>query len=374
MDTKRLVGVVAVGGVLLLGGTSWAAERQEAAVQKEQAVGQKFSFQPNRPQPPPPVQQAPAPFVPIVDGRLVAYHRHYPLTFSQQVLSNYGYLPPFGAYIYSPRLGYNPQLFQPEDYPVRYPTRVLIVVEPPDEPTSTYYYYDSFPYYYGQPGYYPGGQSVTVVSPTVPPQPEQQPAPGQGAEPQQGAVPEVQLPAGMEKASFVSVLAPMLGGGERVSMDFAVGELKLRRGDYEGATESLRRAVGAAPDEATPKLALGLARTGAGDYEGAAQVLKRGLRGMADWRGLKLVPDRVFGSSAAYGHVLVGLQAADQADQNAAFVLGFLCLASGRYAEAADALGRSGVEDPLVLGLLQEARSQERAAMAPEAGGAAPAE
>ncbi len=275
-----------------------------------------------------------------------------------RLLGAYGYLPPFGAYSYGPPTGYDPRLFESESQAAGRSNRVLVVVAPPDEPGSTYYYYDTFPSYYGRAGYFPGGgPSVTIVSPTVPKQ-------EQPAEKQQPA-PKAQMPGELDKASFVSALAPMLGGAQRVSLDFAVGELKLRRGEYAGAVESLQRAVGDAPTDPTPKLALGLAQAGAGDYEGAAQVIRRALRGMGDWRGLHLQPGRVFGGDAAYHKVLAGLEGAGKADRDARFVLGFLYLAGGRYGEAAAEFRQAGSGDPLVASLIHEAHRREEAAKRP---------
>ncbi len=358
MGTKRLVAGLVVGGVLVLGGMAAAAEQGEAT-KAGQATEHRVTLHAVPSERPPAHeehgQRPHAPFVPIINGRLTAYYYPYPPSYFHQFLSTYGYLPPFGAYSYGPRSGYDPYVFASESYPAERSGRVLVVVAPPDDPAATYYYYDSFPAYYGQPGYFPGGlPSVTVVSPTVP-KPEQ---PTEKEKP----APQVQVPGELEKATFLSALAPMLGGSERVSMDFAVGEVRLHRGDCAEAVQSLQRAVADAPDDPTPKLALGLAQAGAGDYEGAAQVMKRALRGMADWRGLKLAPERVFGSEAAYGKVLAGLEGAGKADRDARFVLGFLYLAGGRYADAAAQFGQAGTGDPLVASLLQEAQRREEAA------------
>jgi uncharacterized protein HemY len=151
-------------------------------------------------------------------------------------------------------------------------------------------------------------------------------------------------------------------------VDFALGELKLHQGDCAGAVTALRRAVSEAPDDSTPKLALGLALAGAGDYEGAAQIIRRALRAMPDWRELKLAPARAFGSQAAYQQVLAGLLSSGKADQDAHFLLGFLYMASGRYADAAGQFKSADLSDPLVVSLKAEA--QRRAGSAGKAIGA----
>jgi len=339
------------------------AADQQAAGSGGQSAQSKTMVKPDNPVP---QQGQQPPFVPIVDGRLLAYYRQYPMSYADQLLAQYGGLPPFGDYLYSPRYGYNPQLYAPSSYAGDQPRRLLIVVEPSDAPGTTYYY-DSFPIYYGQPGYFPanthGNQYVTVISPTVSQQ--QQPArPAQpaAAAPVPPAPAQVRVPAELSKAAFVSTLAPMLGGDSRVSTDFAVGELKLRRSDYDGAADAFGRAVGAAPDDSTPKLALGLAMAGSGDYGGAAQVLKRALRGMPDWRNLTLRPAAIFADEAAYQKILGSLKKATAANKDAAFVLGVLSLATGQNVDAITSLAQTNLDDPLALGLLVEAERRDDAA------------
>jgi Tetratricopeptide repeat len=353
-------------------GVSAAADQVNAAGQRQPGAMKVVTRQVRvpSPQPPAPQPQQQAPFVPIVNGQLLAYYMYYPPSYSNQLLAAYGLLPPFGGYIYGSYPSANPEPFPPR-YDFDRSRHLLIVVGPPDAPGATYYYYNAFPSYYNQPGYFPGGAygggGVTIVSPTVPQQaqPSRQPPVRQAP-----AAPQVKVPGGLERASFLSALAPMLGGQERVTLDFAVGEVKLHQGDYAAAAEALRRAVSAAPDRPAPKLALGLALTGSGDYGGAAQVVKRGLRVMPDWRVLKLDPGRVFGSQAAYQGVLAGLQGAPKADRDARFLLGFLYLASGSYAKAADQFALADQKDPLVVSLTQEARHQaagmQKGASAPQ--------
>jgi hypothetical protein len=305
-----------------------------------------------------------------MDGRPAGPYRQYPFPYLGQFMGGFGYLPPFGDYVHSQRYGYNPDIFSRGGYPRDRSSRVLIVVEPTDVPGATYYY-NAFPYYYGDPGYFAGNaygdQYVTIVSPTVP-QAQQAPQEQQAEQPQAA---QVRVPAELARAAFTSALSPMLGGDARVSVDFSVGELKLRRGDYAGAAGAFGRAVGTAPDETAPKLALGLAMLGTGDYEGAVQVVKRGLRGMSDWRNLKFRPAAAFPSDAAYQQVRAPLQQSPSSDKDAQFLLGVLSLATGNNADAINHLALAGLDDPLVIGLLVEAERRDEAAG--KAAGPAPA-
>jgi len=352
--------------LLAVGATSAAAGEAAPPAPEgaTQVTTKRVARRPEEPAPTEPERQPP--FVPIVGGRLLSHYRRYPLSDRRRrFLWSSGLYLPFGGYLHAERYAYDPYLFEPEDFPLERSRRVLVVVEPTDAPGSVYYYSDSFPYYYGQPGYFPanryGQQYVTVISPTVP----------GGRQPEKAAASdaEARVPRELAEAGFVSTLSPLLGGPGRVSVGFAVGELKLHRGDYEGAAAAFGRAVGEAPDEPAPKIALGLALAGQGDYVGAAQVIKRGLRGMPDWRDVRFGPAQLFADPAAYEAILNGLKAAesrDKTDQDVQFVLGFLHLAGERYLEAVAHLAQAGLEDPLVLGLMLEASRQARAQSQPE--------
>jgi hypothetical protein len=383
MHAKKLIAGLMAGGLIALGaaastdaaasGDAAASAADEkpaagAAVRQESApagtVLQRFRFQPGAVYGLPDRDRDGGRGGRDGDGRRDDRHDDRQQPHGGRFFGGYGLWWPFGAYQYGPTIGQAPQPYWP---PILYGERnrrLLIVVEPTDAPGATYYY-DSFPSYYGQPGYFPGGAfagpGVTIVSPAMPQAAAEPPGEQPPAE-QEPAAQRQQLPGELEKAGFLSALSPMLGGKSRVSLDFAVGELKLHQGDYAGAADALRRAVGAAPDDAAPKLALGLALTASGDYEGAAQLLRRGLRGTADWRALKLAPQRAFGGDAAYQQVLTGLQAADKANKDAHFVLGFLYTASGRYADAVKELMQGDRNDDVVLALLSEAKHRQEAA------------
>ncbi|MFW6189421.1 MAG: tetratricopeptide repeat protein [Planctomycetota bacterium] len=226
--------------------------------------------------------------------------------------------------------------------------RVLVVVDPPDAPGSTYYY-TRYPEYYSIPGYFPyarggvrGGGGVTIESPTT--EPER---------------PETERDRGRDRGRFGSTLAPMLGADKWVPLDFAVGELRLKQGRFEEAAQAFARAIAKHPDQAVAKLGRALALLGAEDYEAAAHILRRGLRGMSDWSGLFLEPREAFGSAEAAEVVLARLRDALQEapdDEDLRLLVGFLDFAQLRFEAASEQLKRADTEDPLVQGLLQAAR------------------
>jgi hypothetical protein len=122
MRIERLAVVLLGGAVLLAAGPVLAASGRapQATDVQGQPAGHAATGKAGSPPPkPPPAVRPPAPFVPIVNGQLIAYYRHYPPSYSDQFLEAYGLLPPFGAYVYGPRSGYDPQLFQAENYPLQ---------------------------------------------------------------------------------------------------------------------------------------------------------------------------------------------------------------------------------------------------------------
>jgi hypothetical protein len=255
------------------------------------------------------------------------------------------------------------RLFLGDDFHRGRRRNVLVVVSPRDVPGTTYYY-QRFPQYYAQPGYFPGvvreGSRVTIDSPTVRQQRRQQEERAR----QQAEQAAEQARETLERAaegSFGSSLAPMFGGRERVPLHFAVGELKLKRGNFPAAAESLRRAVSAHPERPAAKMALGLALLGVEDYEAAAHILKRGLRGMADWGELNLDPAQAYGSADAAEVVFARLgEAAEKQPESEQlqFLLGARYFMTGEFGRAAEHMEKADLSDPLVEGLLQSARQR----------------
>ncbi len=341
--------LLALGGGVALAAEDAAPQRRRRATLRlrESAPAEDTGAEPDRR----PV------FVPIVDGELLIYpwHRRYRDDFFRR----HSYLP--GSSLYLRRsYDYGPLTYF-DDLPRKRQERVLIVVEPMDAPGTRYYYYDLYPEYYGQPGYFPAvsheGSRVTIQSPTT-----DQVSSGEGPdaadEPAEQAVPRA--------SGFGSSLSAMLGGPQRVAVDYAVGELKLKRAEFDAAADAFRRAISARPDMPAAKLALGFALLGAEDYRAAAHIMRRGLRAAADWQALDVELPRVYGNSDAAEVVLSRLQeAVEQDPQNAdrRFLLGLLELFAGRYARAVEHLERAERDDPLTEGLLQEAARAARTAL-----------
>ena len=205
MGRAGFASVLAAGMVLSLSGFVYAADDQTAgpgqggnAPPGKFFVGQRSTT----PQPPSP---------PIMDGRPAGPYRQYPFPYLGQFMGGFGYLPPLGDYVHSQRYGYNPDSFSRGGYPRDRSSRVLIVVEPTDVPGATYYY-NAFPYYYGDPGYFAGNaygdQYVTIVSPTVP-QAQQAPQDQQAEQPQAA---QVRVPAELAKADLFDC---MRKGGQK---------------------------------------------------------------------------------------------------------------------------------------------------------------
>jgi len=317
---------------------------------------------PPEPAPPPP-PPPPPPFVPIVDNELLIWPWH-PLYRGQFFRDRYGIELPLGGYANARDLATADPLYPYRQLPEASGSRrVLVVVDPRDAPGAVYYYVDSFPPYYALPGYFPANRNQAGYGAAT-----AKPSGQEGSEEAQRekgvGQPE---PPGPSVPAFSSTLAPMLGGPERVTVHYAVGDLKLRTGDYANAAAAFKRAVAAAPEDPAAKIALSLALTATGDYRAAAHILRRGLRGLPDWGALQLRSERAFGTEEAYGKVLDGLQEAgrrDESDPDVQLLLGFLGYSRGQFQEASDHLSRAGLDDPLVMDLLQEAKRRAAPAAA----------
>ncbi len=157
---------------------------------------------------------------------------------------------------------------------------------------------------------------------------------------------------------FDSPLSKMLGGPDRVDLDFSIGEDRMRIGDFPGAVQAFRRAVAAEPDSPVAKLALALALTGEGRYASAAHVLRRGLRAHPDWTVLSVNLPEVWGAAEAAKATQEQLRrAVEQAPQQVdlRLLLAF-CLHAAGDAEGAEeqlrAAARIAPADTVVANLL----------------------
>ena len=93
-----------------------------------------------------------------------------------------------------------------------------------------------------------------------------------------------------------SRLSPQLGGPDSVGPFFALGEKRLRAGEYRGAVDMFRRAEAGDPGNSAPKLALALAHVAARQYWGAARMLRRAVRLLGTWTDGTFSPEDAFGS------------------------------------------------------------------------------
>ncbi len=176
-----------------------------------------------------------------------------------------------------------------------------------------------------------------------------------------------------KRETFGSRLAPMLGGKRLVILSFAVGEAKLKRGEFGEAVHAFSAALREAPEDAAAHLALALAFVGAGSYESAARMLREGLDELPGWDVVLLKPEEVFGDAERYGQVLGRLKGAFEADPSDAdlrLLLGFLCFAGRDREGAGDLLKATQAEegDPYLeklraaaLGVWPEERPAEQA-------------
>jgi len=227
-------------------------------------------------------------------------------------------------------------------------------------PTATYSYYGSDPVLY--PTGSPNRTGLVIVdSPTTRTEPgSQQQISEQPAPPRTG--------------TYDSQFSAGLAGPAEAGFAFAVGELRLVRGDYPGAAESFREAVSEAPDRPAAGLALALALTGSGDYASAGRVLRRSLRAIPDWNALYIESDTVFGTPERFAAVLERLDErlrAEPTNDDLHLLSGFLRFAAGRTEAALEVLqgaGQAGGIDAVLDGLRWEVRrSVERVEAVDEA-------
>jgi tetratricopeptide (TPR) repeat protein len=174
--------------------------------------------------------------------------------------------------------------------------------------------------------------------------------------------------------TFESPLALILSGRGEAGVAFALGEAKLRDGEFGQAAAAFSQSLKDYPDDAAARVALALALMGDGKYEGAAHMLKRGLRLLPDWQDIRLGTEGPLSGSEAYEEAMLRLRdaAAEQpADTDLQLLLGFHYYSSGRFAEAAKILWaaqEAGATEELIRDLLLAA--EERLALgAPEGGG-----
>jgi Flp pilus assembly protein TadD len=179
---------------------------------------------------------------------------------------------------------------------------------------------------------------------------------------------------------FGSTLSPMLGGGSRVSMLFALGETRLRQGRFGEAVGEFHRNIRSAPNDGASHLALALAFAGVGAYGPAASEARTGLANATDPATLTLDPAAVFGDAGKFDTIrseVAGALAETPGDADLIVVAGFLAFLGGDYDQAADLLERSrqaGLRDAGVARLLVAAKAMLRAREAAPADAAEPQE
>ena len=240
--------------------------------------------------------------------------------------------------------------------------------------------YRPYVYYSYRPRYYWPVRSYTYVrleTPTVgreltliavqPYATDERAAPGKGGPPcEEGEL------------TFESPLAAMLNGPERVGPAFALGEAKLKDGEFDEAVAAFQHALGDDPEGGVPRIALALALLGDGQYESAAYMLRRGLRALPDRDFVRLDLEEAFGGAEAYQPVEARLReaaAGDLSDADLQFLLGFQHFATGRYIEAAKvlwSLHEANLDDSLITELLLAAERRLGAETQEEAEGAEP--
>jgi len=138
-----------------------------------------------------------------------------------------------------------------------------------------------------------------------------------------------------------SKLAVTFGGGGRVTEAFALGERKLKSGDYAGAAEAFRRVAAGAPADPTARFGLWAALVGAEDYPGAASALRSALEGTGDVGAISLSGRQELLGGEAWHAACEKLQQRARErpdDPDVGLLLGFHLFTVGRYGEAAKAL------------------------------------
>ncbi len=151
-----------------------------------------------------------------------------------------------------------------------------------------------------------------------------------------------------KRETFGSRLAPMLGGEPLVTLPFAVGEAKLRKGKFGEAIHAFSSVLKEAPEDPTVRLALALAFIGAGSYESAARMLREGLDALPTLDVVMLKPAGVFGDAERYAEVLGRLKGALEADPSNAdlrLLVAFLSFAARDREAAGDLLEPAGAEE-----------------------------
>ena len=212
-------------------------------------------------------------------------------------------------------------------------------------------YPESYVYVYREPVYVPEPKGYVVLeTPSV--------TGGTGAAGRApGGVPQ-QAPAGKaEGGVYRSELAKALGGKDVVGAAFALGESRLKTGEYAEAVSAFQQALDENSDDAAARVGLALALSGQGQYEAAAHMLRRGLAGLKDWKSARL-DLRVALGGEAYDAALKRLQDAAEggpARADTQLLLGFHLYLQGQYAQAAKTLWAAydaGVNDPLLKEML----------------------
>jgi hypothetical protein len=171
---------------------------------------------------------------------------------------------------------------------------------------------------------------------------------------------------------FRSDLSPMLGGPSRVDAAFALGEARLRSGDFPEAVEAFQYSFRADPGHPPARIALALALIGAGNYEGAVHMLRTGLAGLRSWDDLQLDLDGLAADPGTWERTAGKLKeaaAGEPEDRGLALLLAFVQFGRGRYAASARLLSELKERKPtdeVVTGMLLAAEGRIGVGNGPE--------
>jgi len=231
------------------------------------------------------------------------------------------------------------------------------------------FYYPYYPYYYSYPyggtysyspysyyNYYGNPPSYSSPAPGYKAQP---PAPSE-EQPYEAAPGEHPSPPAEDRA-FNSRLSPMLGEPGPVGTAFALGEAKLKAGDYTDAVTAFQRARDAAPGDPAPQIALALALEGVQRYEGAAYMLRNGLKAIEDWGAVHPDLQVAFGGADRYAAAAGRLMDADRKapdSHDLQLLVAFHYFGTSHYAKAATILAplqQAAPTDAAVKALLRAA-------------------
>jgi len=143
---------------------------------------------------------------------------------------------------------------------------------------------------------------------------------------------------------YASKLAGLLGSDQKVDESFAIGADFLKRGVYDKAIESFRRAHKKDEEAPLPRLALGVAQLARGDFGYAAESVRAALAKHTDPEKIKLDAWQMFGGPSVYdqrfGQIRAGLRA-NPKDADLHLLAGFLYFALEDWTRAAEHFGQA---------------------------------